>query len=102
MTHRIIPIVPLYAAQRVDHSPRLIGPEAQLQRLQLALATDVGQALGRVPEGWLAELSLTPGEARLGIGLGHGPVGRTVATIAFDTLRRCMPDTDIYIGLAPD
>lgn len=102
MSRRIIPIVPLHAAPRTDHTPRLSGPAAQLQRLKLALDTDLGQAMGHVPVGWLAELTLAEGEAHLGIGFGQGPVGRAVAAIAFDTLKRCLPDTDIYIGLAPD
>ena len=102
MPHRVIPIVPIHTTQRAVHSPRLSGPASQLQHLQVALAADLSQALGRVPEGWLGELTLEAGEAHLGIAFGQGPVGRAVAAAAFDTLRRCLPDTDIYIGLAPD
>ena len=102
MPHRVIPIVPIHTAQRACHRPRLSGPATQLQQLQAALAADLSQAMGRVPEGWLGELILEAGEAHLGIAFGQGPVGRAVAAVAFDTLRRCLPDTDIYIGLAPD
>ena len=102
MPQRVIPIVPLHTAQRPNLAPRLHGDASQLQRLQLALEADLSQALGRVPEGWLGELSILEGDAHLGIAFGQGPVGRAVAAIAFDTLRRCLPDTDIYIGLAPD
>ena len=102
MPQRVIPIVPLHTAQRAHLAPRFSGAVDQLQQLQLALEADLSQALGRVPEGWLGELTLLEGEAHLGIAFGHGPVGRAVAAIAFDTLRRCLPDTDIYIGLAPD
>jgi hypothetical protein len=102
MPHRVIPIVPIHTAQRAGHSPQLSGPAVQLQQLQAALAADLSLAMGRVPEHWLAELRLDAGEAHLGIAFGQGPVGRAVAAVAFDTLRRCLPDTDIYIGLAPD
>ena len=102
MPHRIIPIVPLHTAQRADHNPRLSGPAAELERLQQALATDLDRAMGRALLGCLGELALTEGEVHLGIGLGQGPVGRAVAAIAFDTLRRCLPDTDIDFGLTAD
>ena len=102
MPQRTIPIVPLHVAPRVDKAPQLSGPPAQLQQLQQALAADLSQTLGRVPEGWLGSLTCSDGEAHLGITFGQGPVGRAIAAITFDTLRRCLPDTDIYIGLAPD
>ena len=50
-------------------------------------------ALGRVPEGWLSDLTLSEGEAHLSIVLGQRPTGRAVAAIAFDTLKRRQPDT---------
>ena len=49
---------------------------------------------------WLRELRLGAGEAFVAVAPGLGRDGHESAEIAFQTLRRLLPDTDIYVGAA--
>jgi hypothetical protein len=101
MLHRVIPIRPIPAAVPVLRQTLLQGEAGPLQRLREALELDVGRALGLAPTSWLRELRLHDGEAFVGVAPGLGRSGVESAGIAFDTLRRLLPDTDIYVGTAP-
>lgn len=98
MLHRVIPIRPVPPAPPVLHQPRLQGEETALQRLRLALEGDVARALHLEPAHWLRELRLGDGEVFVGVAADLGRQGLESAGIAFDTLRRLLPDTDIYVG----
>jgi hypothetical protein len=67
-----------------------------------ALVADVeGQLAGIGPTArWLRELRLSDGEAYAFIAPNLGHDGLEAAGIAFDTLRRMLPDTDIYVSAA--
>ena len=49
---------------------------------------------------WLREMRLGTGEAFLAVVPGLGHAGQASAKIAFQTLRRLLPDTDIVVGAA--
>jgi hypothetical protein len=97
MASRTIPILPAgTAAALAAAAPpvRLSGPPERVGRVLGALEAAVGPSA----RAWLRELRLSEGEAWVAFapGLGHG--GLDSAQRAFDTLRRLLPDTDIYIG----
>ena len=103
MLQRVIPIRPISAAAPVLRQIMLQGEAGTLQWLRQALETVVGRALGLPAAGWLRELRLHDGEAFVGVAPGLGRDGiesAESAAIAFDTLRRLLPDTDIYVGTA--
>ena len=100
MLQRVIPIRPVSAVSPVLRQTMLHGEAAPLQRLRDALEADVARALGLPVGGWLRELRLHDGEAFVGVAPGLGRDGVETAGIAFDTLRRLLPDTDIYVGTA--
>lgn len=103
----IIPIHVAQGSQAADtagHAPtQLAGDPLRLQPLLDALALDVREHLPRMgpPARWLRELRVADGEAYAFItpDLGHDSL--EAAEIAFDTLRRLLPDTDIYVSAAP-
>ncbi len=82
--------------------PQLLGPadrlRAVLARLKPAIDAEVGAAVE--PGAWLRSLRIDDDvvEVALAPGLACRAVG--VASVAFETLRRLLPDTDIYIGTA--
>ena len=109
MLHRIINIVPAakaatQAATRAAAwaAPLLSGQPDQVQRVLAALEQAVEKGLGHtMPVArWLRELRLDTGEAFLAVVPGLGHDGQESAEIAFQTLRRLLPDTDIYVGAA--
>ena len=100
MQHRVIPIRPIAAEAPALRPTLLQGEPGALQRLSLALEADVGRALGLPLAAWLRELRLHDGEAFVGVARGLGHDGSQSAGIAFDALRRLLPDTDIYVGPA--
>ena len=100
MLQRVIPIRPVSAAAPVLRQTLLRGETGQVQRLRQALEGDVARLLGLQPASWLRELRLCDGEAFVGVAPGLGRDGVESAGIAFDTLRRLLPDTDIYVGAA--
>lgn len=105
MSSRVIPILPLpaNAAPGVPWAvPSLSGEPAQLRRVLGALEAALQARLGwRLPAGtWLRELRLDEGEAFVAITAELGGACGPSAEVAFDTLRRLLPDTDIYVGAA--
>jgi hypothetical protein len=100
-------IIPIHAAQAEPAAPpeptRLVGDAAQVQRVLHALETDVSSQLpGIGPTArWLRELRLLQGEAFVLVAPDLGHDSLESAEIAFDTLRRLLPDTDIYVSAAP-
>ncbi len=105
MLSRVIPILPLPANTGAGvpwTPPRLSGEPAQVRRVLGALETALQARLGwRLPAGtWLQELRLDEGEAFVAITPELGGACGPSAEVAFDTLRRLLPDTDIYVGAA--
>jgi hypothetical protein len=105
MHARVIPILPVPAhvgAGQPWAAPRLSGEPAQVRRVLGALEEAVQSRLGwRLPAGtWLRELRLDEGEAFVAITPELGGACGPSAEVAFDTLRRLLPDTDIYVGAA--
>ena len=104
MMQRVVPILPatrLAPAVEPGVVTRLSGPPERVGPLRAALEAAVAQGLGHAPVGWLRELRLGEGEAFVGVAPHLGHDGFELAEIAFDTLRRLLPDTDIYVGVAP-
>ena len=103
MLQRVIPIQPVFGRPPLAMawpSTRLSGPPERVERLRAALEAAVAGSMGRAPAGWLRELRLDDGEAYVGVAPHLGHDGIESAEIAFDTLRRLLPDTDIYVGAA--
>lgn len=99
---RVIPIrSEAVAALAVTVEPVLQGPHDGLQRVLGALGSSIQSAFGRpVPPGeWLQALELGDGEASVQLRRDLGCRTKDVAGTAFETLRRLLPDTDIYIGV---
>jgi hypothetical protein len=105
MQHRVIPILaPAAAAPALPQAqaPQLSGEPARVQRVLTALNTAMASpALGfSLPlERWLRELRLDSEHAEVTLKVTPR-LGAAPAELAFDTLRRLLPDTDIYIGTA--
>ncbi len=111
MSSRVIPILavrPAAPEPGLPGEPSLPLVSGQVERAQpllRALETAVGQALGATVshwplQRWLRELRLSADEAVLTIAPDLGHDGIESAEVAFDTLRRLLPDTDIYVGAA--
>ena len=81
-------------------APQLSGDPARIGSLLAVLAPQMDALFGRPvsPGVWLASLSLSPGEARLALAAGLDCHAAAVAELAFDAMRRLLPDTDLYIG----
>jgi hypothetical protein len=103
----VIPIVDEAACQvrqaMLVMEPRFEGPAERVDALVKALVPLVGAELGpEWPTGaWLRALTLNDDEAVLTIAPGLACHGHIVATLAFDLMRRQLPDTDIYVAAAP-
>jgi hypothetical protein len=101
MPHRTIPIQSASAAPvPPPMPPKLAGDVARAEALLPALESAVSQQLGRhLSAGhWLRAFSLQDGEAVLSVSNGLGHQSLESADIAFQTLKRLLPDTDIYVG----
>ncbi len=98
MVARVIPILPSGSLAR----PRVHGDAERAQPVLDALGQAVGQTLGAhwPLQRWLRELRLTADEAVVTLAPGLGHDGMESAEVAFQTLRRLLPDTDIYVGAA--
>lgn len=101
MPCRVIPILPA-KSDTLLAPPRLSGEAQQLERVLGALETAVRARVGwRLPTAsWLRELRLVDGEAFVAITPELGGACGPSAEAAFETLRRLLPDTDIYVGAA--
>lgn len=79
--------------------PELSGPADQLQQVLAAL--DASLALqtggGLMGSGLVRALHLRDGEADLTLAVAPRCGGALLADTAFQTLRRLLPDTDIYV-----
>jgi hypothetical protein len=74
--------------------PDLHGPPAEVERLLAALkAGNDGRLLSEV----LLSLRVEPGEVELRLSVARRCGGAKLADSAFQTLRRLLPDTDIYV-----
>ena len=81
-------------------SPRLSGPSAELQRLLAAVEADLAQHIAEPAgaSGLVQSLRLEVGEAELTLTVAPRCGGQLLADCAFQTLRRMLPDTDIYVA----
>ena len=84
--------------------PELQGDAAQLQRVLAALKPQVDRAFETDTPmgGWLRAFRIGEGDAEMQLAPNLACMGLSVATMAFDTMRRLLPDTDIYVGEAQD
>jgi hypothetical protein len=74
--------------------PELVGPRAEIERLLAALEAGIdGALLSSV----LLSLRVEPGEVELRLAVPQRCGGAKLADSAFQTLRRVLPDTDIYV-----
>lgn len=79
-------------------APVLSGPDTELQRLLHGLGQRLGFAPDSPEQGGVRALRLGDGEAELHLALPPGCQSLERAEAAFDTLRRLLPDTDIYVS----
>jgi hypothetical protein len=99
MGYRTIPIQPAVDACMVM-PPQLAGDPGRVQGLVDALERALGAEAGApLPAGtWLRALRVDDGEAVVALAPA---VGRPeMLQVAFETLRRLLRDTDIYVGAA--
>jgi hypothetical protein len=105
--HRVIPIVPArpprpvpgMAAAAEAPAPRLIGDPRRALQVLAALESAVFGHMA--PAHWLREVRVEHDEACIALAPGLPPdEGQLLAQTTFDTLRRLLPDTDIYVGAA--
>ena len=101
MLYRVIAIAPVAKAVAWV-APLLSCQPEQVQRVLAALELAVEKGLGHtMPSArWLREFRLGAGEAFVSVAPGLGRDSHESAEIAFQTLRRLLPDTDIYVGVA--
>ncbi|MEN9417866.1 MAG: hypothetical protein RI988_1486 [Pseudomonadota bacterium] len=82
--------------------PRLAGEAQALERVLAWLAPQMDDVFGHPvrPGVWLRSLTVGSGQAHMelapDLACHAGPVGE----LAFDAMRRLLPDTDLYIGAA--
>lgn len=83
--------------------PYLDGPPDRVQVIVQALVPLVDAEFGHsLPAGaWLRGLKVADDEVVMTIAPDLACRGHAVASLAFDVMRRLLPDTDIYIGAAP-
>jgi hypothetical protein len=81
--------------------PSVSGPSERLDRVLGALQPSVASVLGHPADlgTWMQALQIGDDEANLKLRGDLGCKARDVAEAAFGTLRRMLPDTDIYVGL---
>jgi hypothetical protein len=86
-------------------SPTLVGQPEQIHRVMHALVCDLGEALGSEEDGAGLVRSLRldahTDEAELALAVPAHCGGGRLADVAFQTLRRLLPNTDIYVTHAP-
>jgi hypothetical protein len=90
-------------APRLIVEPHLEGPSDRVQGIVQALQPLIDAEFGQtLPTGaWLHGLKLADDEAVMTIAPDLACHGHAVASLAFDVMRRLLPDTDIYVGAAP-
>ncbi|MDT7834354.1 hypothetical protein [Aquabacterium sp. OR-4] len=78
-------------------APRLSGPAAELHRVMQALQQSLGLPISGDDNRVVRALTLGDGEAELQLAVDPRCGGAELADTAFQTLRRLLPDTDIYV-----
>lgn len=78
-------------------APLLQGPAPQLQRLLQALSQSLGLPVDGDENRVVVSLALGDGEVELQLAVDPRCGGAELADTAFQTLRRLLPDTDIYV-----
>jgi hypothetical protein len=78
------------------NTPTLIGPKAEVQLLLTRLSAECQDQGQRLTDAIVA-LRLEPGEVELTLSVPPRCGGAELADQAFKTLRRLLPDTDIYV-----
>lgn len=78
-------------------APTLHGPEAELERVLQALQQSLGLPVDGEHNRVVRALTLGDGEAELQLAVNPRCGGAELADTAFQTLRRLLPDTDIYV-----
>lgn len=103
MAHRTIPIAQEAPAPAPVLEPELQGPAPLLPALLGELDELAGAAFGAgvVRGAWLRTLHLRPGEAELRVAPRLGGCATDFLQAVFELLRARLPDTDIYITVAP-
>lgn len=110
MSPRVIPIAPWSGPGAVPTSRPPCPPQLQgdaprvVEVLKTAVAralADTGAPAEAANDGWLASLKVQRGEAWVALQPLPPTTTRVVAQAAFETLRRLLPDTDIFVGAAP-
>lgn len=98
MSGHVIPILP----QARLAPTRVQGDVERARPVLSALEQAVEQALGAhwPLQRWLREICLSADEAVVTLAPDLGHDGLESAEVAFQTLRRLLPDTDIYVGAA--
>ena len=82
----------------VSGPPVVSGPGAQTTRLLRALGAALGEPVDGPDNRLVRALHCQDGEVSLQLSLSpHCGGGAELAQTAFDTLRRLLPDTDIYV-----
>lgn len=79
--------------------PVLAGPPALLQRVLASLSQDLAVQVpgGLMAAGLVRALTLSADEAELTLAVSSRCGGALLADAAFQSLRRALPDTDIYV-----
>jgi hypothetical protein len=88
------PAGPICAPPQPCGDPELVGPRAEIERLLVALKAGMDGALLSTV---LLSLRIEPGEVELRLSVPQRCGGAKLADSAFQTLRRVLPDTDIYV-----
>ncbi|MFO1338596.1 MAG: hypothetical protein U1F53_10215 [Burkholderiaceae bacterium] len=78
-------------------APTLVGPEGALRDVLGRLSSAWAAQLGESADGLVQALTLTDDEADLTLAAPACGLGARLADVAFHTLRRALPDTDIYV-----
>ncbi|MBP6899073.1 MAG: hypothetical protein KBC73_03230 [Burkholderiaceae bacterium] len=78
-------------------APTLSGPGQQLQRLLQALGESLGLPVQGQDNRVVRALHVQDGEVELTLAVAPQCGGAELADTAFQTLRRLLPDTDIYV-----
>jgi len=78
-------------------TPTLLGPEPQVRRLLQALQQSLGLPVDGAENRLVRSLALGDGEVELQLTVSPRCGGAELADTAFQTLRRLLPDTDIYV-----
>jgi hypothetical protein len=81
-------------------SPALQGPSGTVQQVMAHLQQVWFAEIGLPAAGLVRSLTLTPDEADLTLTVASKGSGVLLADMAFQTLRRLLPDTDIYVHCA--